>query len=410
MKDRPIHILLIAPSAPPKSGPESMQVERFLRSLGAGVRVTLVTTPVVDGWEQFDGSLVLRKSKCTRIEVKLPLHSALTRLISSRRLARLHVPDADFWIKYCVAYVLSRLSEKPDVIYSRSGSFSAALLAARIKSKIGIPWVMHLSDPWTDSPFRGGSLRAKEVDQALEANAFTCATRITLTTEGQAEFYRKKYPELAAKIQVTTNMMPVARGTGGGRGGASGLHLVHTGSLYGDRTPSFLLAAIELLNERNSQISGRVQMKFVGNMSDHFVALVNGTRNCTYLGQVRFDEAKEIQDSSDALVSIEPKSTHPLHPHFLPSKVVDYLASGRPLLALTDHRSLTAKYCEAGYGIAVEPDDVAGIASAIESLCRSKELNAAFSLPPPPDELTAERVTEGVVRSLVEVCAKDRPW
>lgn len=409
MKDRSIHILLIAPSAPPKSGPESMQVERFLRSLGAGVRVTLVTTPVVDGWERYDGSLVPQESKCTRLELKLPLHSALTRLLSNRRLARLQVPDADFWIKYYAAHVLSKLSEKPDVIYSRSGSFSAALLAARIKSKTGVPWVMHLSDPWTDSPFRSGSLRAMGADQALESDAFICATRITLTTEGQAEFYRKKYPGLAAKIRVTTNMMPVARGTRGARRGTSGLHLVHTGSLYGDRTPSFLLAAIELLNERNSQIADQVQMTFVGNMSDHFRALVNATRSCTYLGQVRFDEAKEIQDSSDALVSIEPKSSHPLHPHFLPSKVVDYLASGRPLLALTDNRSLTARYCEAGYGIAVEPDDVAGIASAIESLSRNKEFDAAFSLPPPPDELTAERVTDGVVHSLFEVCSKDCP-
>lgn len=153
----PAHLLLIAPSAPPENSPEAMQVGRFLAALDPAVRVTLVTTPIGAGWARADDSLVTDRPGMQVITLRLPFHRFSHRVLSNWRLSRLHVPDADRWLPWLAGRVLAQMDGKPDVIYSRSAPFSAALLALTLKQRLRIPWLMHLSDPWVGSPYRSPS-------------------------------------------------------------------------------------------------------------------------------------------------------------------------------------------------------------------------------------------------------------
>ncbi len=411
-----LHVLIVAPLAPPKNSPEAMQVGRFLDSADPSVRFTLVTTPVTAGWERADKSLTLKRQGTRIITLGLPFHRFTQRVLGNHRLAQLHVPDEDFWLPWLARRVLSGLEERPDVIYSRSAPFSAALLAKRLKELLGLPWMMHLSDPWSDSPYRHLSPGLAAIDRRLEATCFRYADRIALTTEGQAAHYRALLPRRAGDIVVTTNMMPVEafpalkNCTGLD---AQPLRLVYTGALYGAREPSVILAAMRLIHERFPAIRGKVAIDFYGNMSSVIADEIDGVPGCRQHGAVSFDTAVAAQAAADVLLAIEPDGPSPLLRHFMPSKNLDYMAQSKPILALTPQSSETERLCAAGHGWAVAPHDREGLANRIVALADVKARGRPLFEPTDLDQspFRALKVTADIVAELtglVANCEKKR--
>ena len=217
-----------------------MQVGRFLEALDPAVRVTLVTTPIVAGWQREDISLAIHRPTMKVIVPALPFHRLAQRVLANRHLSFLHRPDSDFWLYWFAKYIMRHLPDTPDVIYSRSAPFSAAMLARRLKSMTGRPWLMHLSDPWFGSPYRQLSDRRSKKDRAQEAACFADADMVTLTTEGQADYYRSRYPNYAERVSVTPNMMPATHAPQIETRHEGPLRLVYTGALYGEGAPELL--------------------------------------------------------------------------------------------------------------------------------------------------------------------------
>ena len=202
-----MNILMISPQSPPKNSPESMQVGRYLKELDRHHNIILVNTPVESGWTVKDDSLDFDLKNTNIITLHLPLHGKLTRLISSKYFKHFCVPDKDFWIRYKTSYILDKLTAEPDVIYSRSMPFSSALLALELKRKTKLPWIMHLSDPFFDNPYRGKSSNEILIAK-YEYDCFNEADYITVTTKNMLEFYEKKYPDFSDKIKISPNVMP----------------------------------------------------------------------------------------------------------------------------------------------------------------------------------------------------------
>lgn len=393
-----MHICLIAPCAPPKNSPEAFQVGRFLATLDPSVRVTLVTTPIVAGWEWEDDSVAIARPGVQVIEAALPLHRYTQRVLGSYRFRFLHQPDADFWLPQLASRVVKRLNGQPDVIYSRSSPFSAALLARQLKRRLQRPWLMHLSDPWAGSPYRPLPPRQAAADLALEAACFNEADHITLTTEGQADYYRARYSNRAGAISVTSNMMPLSTGEQRYLREDGLLHLVYTGALYGAREPSTLIGGIRLLLERAPDLAARFRINFYGNMSNEFAAVIDATPFCCRHGPVPFRKAMQAQVEADILLSIEAGGHHPLLDHFMPSKILDYVSSRKPILAITPSSSETAKLCGSAHGWVVSPGDTNQLAETLGTIARK-----GTGTPPalPPDfPYSAKNVSEEILGNL----------
>ncbi|MDP2407168.1 MAG: hypothetical protein U1D36_15720 [Hydrogenophaga sp.] len=402
-----MHLLLVAPSAPPKNSPEAMQVGRFLSALDPAVRVTLVTTPIVRGWQWEDSTLAVERPGLKVITPSLPVHRLTQRVLGNHRLASLHVPDADFWLPWFADQVVSRITDMPDVIYSRSAPFSAALLAQRLKRSLRRPWLMHLSDPWSGSPYRVLSARQAAVDRALEAGCVADADFVALTTEGQAAFYRDRYADRTKDIIVTPNMMPVfARNSAlpplSPKQKSKTLRIVYTGAMYGAREPSTLLDALRLVHANKSDEAKQINVDFYGNMAPGIAAAIDATPSCTRHGTVSFRDASHAQQNADVLLTIEPAGSHPLLLHFMPSKNLDYMSFRKPILAITPHGSETSRLCSVGQGWAVTPGDAVGLAQILAELARKH----AEDLPPfvaPDPKLSpyrADAVTASVTQTL----------
>ncbi len=363
MNDR-LNILLISPNAPPKNTAESIQVRRILAELDKHASGQLVTVTSTGSWGKADPSLALPLQHFDTELLDLPFHLFTGRLLMSRHFAQLHMPDALFWITYRAKYIIRRLKKQPDIIYSRSSPMSAALLAYKLKQKLGVQWIMHLSDPWADNPYKKFDPR----DEKAEATCFTHADLITLTTQGQATHYQKKYPSFAKKIFVSPNVMdeenhPSKRFSDGQ------LHIVFAGSLYGDRSPEPFLKALDILRNTQPELFKKLRVDFYGNAQEAALKLLKDASDVVlYHGAVSFAEAYAAQASADIVLNIEAELNDPLGNCFLPSKVIDCLALGRPILAITPAGSETTAICEEGYGWAVPPSQPNELASQIAKL------------------------------------------
>lgn len=396
-----MRVLLIAPAAPPKNSPESMQVGRILSCFNPGLEVCLVTTPVSRGWEWCDQSLSLATGVNHTITINLPFHHLVYRLLSSRFFSKIHVPDSDFWITYCSTLVMKQLPWKPDVIYSRSSPFSAAVLACRLKDRLSVPWLMHMSDPWVDSTYRTNGRLSSMINQRLEKKCFASADLVTLTTQRQVDFYAAKYQTRSDYFDCTPNVADpltsvVARPTVRSSQSHRPIRFLYTGAFYGKRLPDGLLNAVRIIIADHPTLLSKLEFIFVGNAEPSVRELINQIPCCHHLGVLSYSQCVELQQSADILVTIEAQGLNPLCSAFLPSKVVDYLSSNRPILSIGQLDSITADYCKLGFGWSFSSDDTSGIVDCIVTIVTNPDLIASYRLPKLPDEINPHYVTSKI--------------
>jgi glycosyltransferase involved in cell wall biosynthesis len=399
-----MRVLVIAPSAPPTNSPEALQVGRYLAELDRHAEVHLVTTTRSFGWSRAEAGLATRYRALTTHDLRLPFHDRATRLLATRPARRLLGDDATAWIAGAAPFVAGRVPWTPDVIYSRSLPFSAALLARRLQARLRRPWVMHLSDPWVDNPYASYSPRARARAERDEHDCFAAASAITVTTEGTAAFYRAKYPALAGRVHVSPNVMPgevPSPPASAEEARARVVELVYTGALYGARRPDVLLDAIARLPP---DVAAQVRLTLVGNIAEDILASVRARAlpQVVVAGHVPYAESVALQARADVLVSLEPDGTSPLLRTFLPSKLLDYVASGRPVLAVTPVGSESGRLVDPRYGWAVAPDDAAACAGLLEGFVRDVRAGAPIG-PSPRAPLPDAHRPDVAVRALLEL-------
>lgn len=352
-----MNILFVSIAAPPKSGAESLQVGKYLHHLTKKAAITLVTTPVLDtGWKKKDESQFYALEGIKEI-IEINTISSFGRwssFVSKKLFNRwLNKPDTDFLFHWKKEAVLKRMSSKPDVIYSRSTPFSSAILANKLKQKLSVPWVMHLSDPWTDSPY--GSYK-NSYNVEAEKECFGRADLISFTTTECLSFYSEKYPGHRSKFFVCPNVFDqtdLAHEQFFFQ--HEKLILMHSGNLYGKRTIEPLIRSLEKLSEVERD---NIEVVLAGHLDDNNNQLIadSALKCISKLGSVSASESYELQRKADILISIDKPLEQSVDKVFLPSKIQDYLAARKYLLAFTGHGSATHNTVHDKYGVCFDHD------------------------------------------------------
>lgn len=355
-----MNILMISPQSPPKNSPESIQVGLYLEELNKNNNITLINTPAF-GWTKNDSSLNKNLSNTNTITLLLPFHKFLHRLLISKYFQYLHCPDSDFWITYRLKNIVNQARKnKCEIIYSRSTPFSSALLALRVKEKTNLPWVMHLSDPWSDSPYKNYiSEKEKEKTKTLEYKCFEKADKIMITTKSMSEFYKNKYPQFRRKINISHNVMLSENYNRIKPTKNSIVEFTYTGALYGERNPELIIESIKDIYINHPEYKNKFLFLLYGNLTDEIKKNIGkfNFNEIKIMGHKSFNEIKNIQMKSNVLVTIEPDGENPLLKTFMPSKVLDYLSMNKKILAITPKNSETWKLMKKGYGWSIEPKD-----------------------------------------------------
>jgi hypothetical protein len=277
----------------------------------------------------------------------------VVQFLNAQVWSKLYWPDSNCQWYFPARQIALRLvrSRQYDTIVSVAPSFTAVLVGqvAR-KASSSSRWILDLGDPFSFlTEFPPNNLRLYEsLNKRVERHAFDKASGISVTNSATSGTYAKLFPESAHKLKVIPPLLTPVRNAGKQRFFPEGKvkRLVYTGTLYRNlREPGFLLNLFEASLADNS--IGPIELHFFGDVSscasifDRYRSLID-TKLFIH-GLVSRDAVARATNEATILVNIGNDTVSQL-----PSKVVEYAATGKPIVNIvrTSNDSSAAFFAE----------------------------------------------------------------
>lgn len=353
-----------------------------------------------------------------RIVAKVGSHALGPRIRVWQRFLRglrtaLLIPD-DFigWLPFALARGLQLLRrERVDVVFSTSPPATAHIVAYVLSWWARCPLVVDFRDPWTQHPLHHWLQNAVRLraEEGLERRVLHRAARIIGVAEPRTEEMAAKYPEIPRERFVTiTNGFdradyghPAAVSTG------ERFTVVYTGSFYYWRPDAFL-DALEAALRQCADLGADMRIVFAGEGSESLTQQVRarGLEDTVHvLGLVSYEQSVALQKAADVLLLF--LGSGALLSTCYPAKVFEYVATGRPILALTTGGIAGDLVLEAGTGRAVAPDDASSIKQALLELHDEWRTGSLPTLRDPsfPEQFERRALTERLARMFDQIAA-----
>lgn len=277
--------------------------------------------------------------------------------------AVLDIPDKESgWIVPAVARGVVHMlrAGRPDVIYSSAPPWSGQVVALWLARLSGRPWIADFRDPWARAPWRDWhfAFRRRAV-AALERRVVLRADAVLFVTEAnRTEFSALYGPSAAGRFQLVPNgcdptelerlaLLPPR----------DEFVLLHAGTFYGPRSPMRVIEAIARAVHRGALDPRRFRLRLLGTIH----LSVDLPTECARLGvsdvvefvpRVTRAESLREMKSASALLLVQVATTVSV-----PAKAYEYLAAGRPVLALSEEGETSSLVRATGIGVSVRPDE-----------------------------------------------------
>ena len=326
----------------PKS--DLLKYEKWSKALGTDSKIHFTKT--LDPW------LWLKKKKTSIFFLRV-LRSAFMRLFN--------FPDhMIFWIPFAVRGGLEVCKKRGiDVIYTTSPPYSSHLSGAILKRILKKPWVVDYRDPWSFRPwfYRERWRLLRWLERKLDSMVMKNADLILTNTEKSRAQLLKVFTDISeTKVACITNGWEEFRGVAEYDFANKEFVILHSGTFYGRFEPYALLYAL-------SRWQKGLQPKDVPPMKNVSVVLLGSTDSETkrivsslslenvvhILPWVSIEEAKEAMGRAHLLwTSLGTSEEASMS---LPSKVFEYIAARRPIIAFFPEGDATTLIRNSGTGI-----------------------------------------------------------
>jgi hypothetical protein len=250
---------------------------------------------------------------------------------------------------------------KVDVIYSTGGAWSVHLAGLWLKKKTGLPWIAEIHDPLVirkdsiDPGIDKPKNRDAQFRQYLEKQICRYADLVWWFTDGALHYAKVRNPNLNTPNNARGFMLlPGAEPPGGLSARkphvySETLNLCHFGSLANDRSLSTILKALVPLIDKYPEAKEQIRIHAYGAPLDSLTAVaINNLGFSDMLiahGRIEKDPVTgksgrerviERMQSADVLILLH--GNDEWCAEYIPSKLYDYLWTGRPIWGIT-HRN-----------------------------------------------------------------------
>jgi glycosyltransferase involved in cell wall biosynthesis len=380
-------ILFASIAFPPKFDSEGLQVARYFKYLKEECKgrfeIDVVTSAIPTLFMPVDNSLkAVDSGYRQKIEIKIPENKYKNFLLRKISPSLIDNPDSKHSFYQQWKKVVKQLKNRPSLIYSRSSPTSSAIMGMRLKEYYQVPWIMHISDPWSDSPVANFTGKVKEINQSFEKQCFEKADKICLTSHQTIAFYKNKYPEYSNKYEYFPNVYDADDIlTETTTSDNSKLRIVYTGGIAATRSPEPFLKAIGLLPDA---IKDQLEIIFSGIADRRNTAVFEKYKDpcIKYIGSLAtYKEAIALQQSADILLLIDfPIKEKKYRMYFL-SKLLDYMIAKKYILGITGEGSVCWDVINNKMGKCFEENDSPKLADHICYLVEQfKKDNSVFRI------------------------------
>ncbi|MCW0482690.1 glycosyltransferase family 4 protein [Gaoshiqia sediminis] len=386
-------ILIITYYWPPSGGAGVQRWLKFTKYLpGFGVQpVVLTVDPAQASYPQRDESLLHEVSPQTEVHrtPTFELYNLYLRLTGKKeipyggfanegketflqRLAKMvrgnfFIPDPrKGWNRYAFRKAAELIRKHGiDTVVTTSPPHSTQLIGLRLKRKLGVRWVADMRDPWTDIYYYRQlyhSALARKIDRNLELKVLQQADQLVVVSNDVKRIFSEKGgAAVQQKIQVIPNGYDEEDFEQEAPGGTDKFVITYTGTIAASYRLDGFLAALASLP---AKLQEKTVLRFVGKIPPLILeqvrqAVPHVEIDLTGYVDHRKSVAYLLQASVQLLIIPQVKNNLGI----VPGKFFEYLASGKPVLALGPKGSDLAKLIgETGCGALFEYDDSDAIA------------------------------------------------
>jgi hypothetical protein len=331
----------------------------------------------------------IRESAHGREDKSLPLHGSVHRVsdavetffrhkerargwrrIANGLLRRLLSPVGMdyFWARAATRKALEVARKlPPGVVIATSPPHAALIAGERVARKLGWPLILDYRDPWSAYAWpewhRHGL--TQWLGRRIEARLVKHSAARVLNTPSMRQWFERTFPFTAAERNfvvpngfdsVPVKAEPAAEGP---------LRVVHAGEIYGSRSLVPLLRAIQAVSARHPR---PIRLTTYGALPAAERRRISEAQLDAFIEEhPRIPFVNLFPELQRAHVLLAIVSEHMTYS--TPYKVYDYMASGRPILALAPgDAALHDLLAESGAGESVDPRDIPGIEEALERM------------------------------------------
>jgi glycosyltransferase involved in cell wall biosynthesis len=279
------------------------------------------------------------------------------------------IPDARrFWIRPSIKY-LRELIEKENIshVISSGPPHSMHLIARGLKRKRpSLKWLADFRDPWTNIDFYDKlmlSRRADRLHHRLELSVLNEADLVLSIGHAMNEEFigicKSNGGKNIDKFKVITNGFDeedLAKGT---VTRDEKFSIAHIGTLVKDRNPEVLWKVLSGLVSKNKEFAAKLEIKLVGKVDLFVKEEIERHGLSSFVRKIEYLPHSEviIEQQRSAVLLLLVNNT-PNAKGILTGKFFEYMASGRPVLAIgPEDGDLAAIMSETGCGLISNFDD-----------------------------------------------------
>ncbi|MCL5407042.1 MAG: glycosyltransferase [Patescibacteria group bacterium] len=354
-------VLFISYFFPPLGGAGVIRVTKFVKFLPTLGWDPSVLTPRKGFYPVSDESLLLdipSSVQVTRIEYLEPCFWFKNRLWQSFLQYFLYplflIPDRQIlWFLPALwrAYKIIK-KEKISLVFTSSSSYSDHLIALVLKKLTGIKWVADFRDEWTESPYaQFFSPIHRQITRYLEKVILNNADTVITISEGLTNSYQRILNNQKNKFITITNGFDKADFKDLVNNSKNKkMNLIYAGTIYGSRKIGSFSRAIDELNLKN------IKLEFIGS-----------SKRLSYRQSL-----KKLASADVLLLILSPLDNLSV----MTSKIFEYLALRKPILAIAPYKSGAAKLIhKLKVGEVANPENVEEIKEKLLKLYQSWQKN-----------------------------------
>ena len=392
-----MRVLLLSYHFPPVGGggtQRSLKFARYLPELGCEVVVVTGTGAPSGRWTPTDETLLeeLPETEVRRVPGPEPLDERWRPRLE--RWFGLRSEWSRWWVEGAVR-TGAEAGAQADVILATMSPFNTADAAARLSRQLGVPWVADLRDPWAldEMTIYPSVLHRRRELVRMRALLGTAAAVVANTPEAASRIGRLLGSPAGLPVVPIPNGFDQADFTAPApERDESAFRIVHAGNLHTDlgrqqrrgrlrrllggeidgvdiltRSHVYLLRAVDRVVARNPSLGSRIELVLVGVLSEGDRLAAARSPVVRLVDYQPHDATVALMRSADLLFLPMQNLPAGVRATIVPGKTYEYLAAERPILAAVPEGDARDLLLRAGNAHVCAPDDVEGMAAAIEA-------------------------------------------